>query len=77
MGKLSQRMDGELHCLILTSEVCALREQQQLQWLSDVTEVVQHVPHVLLVVFPTALNKDEAGHLHCPAWKIHTKSLRV
>lgn len=58
-----------LHYLLLTSEVCALWEQEQLQWLSDVTEVVQHVLHVPLVVHPTTLNENEAGHLHCPSWK--------
>lgn len=57
----------------LTCEVCALREEEKLQGLSDVTEVIQHVLHVLLVLGPTALNKDKARHLHCPAWKnMHT-----
>ncbi len=66
-----------LHCLFLTSEVCALGEQQQLQGLSDVTEVVQHVLHVRLVHFPTTLDKDEAGHLHCPACTINKMSSHV
>lgn len=57
----------------VTGEVCALREQEQLQGLSDVAEIVQHVLHVLLVVLPTTVNEDEAGHLHGPAWEIHAK----
>lgn len=55
-----------LYCFLLTGEVCAFGEEQQLQWLSDVAEVVQHVFHVLLVLHPTALNENEAGHLHSP-----------
>lgn len=70
-------MEGVMHSVFLTSEVCALWEQQQLQRLSDVTEVVQHVLQVLLVLLPTTLNKNEAGHLHRPAWKTCTKSLHM
>lgn len=62
-----------LHCFLLTGEVCAFGEKQQLQWLSDVTEVVQHVLHVLLVLHPTAVNEDEAGHLHSPTWMMQEK----
>lgn len=62
------------HYLFLTGEVRALWEQQQLQGLSDVTEIVQHVLHVRPVHFPTTLNKDEAGHLHRPAWTINKMS---
>lgn len=61
--------------VLLTSEVCALRKQQQLQGLSDVAEVVQHVLQVLLVLFPPTLDEDKAGHLHCPACKHKAKSL--
>lgn len=66
----------KLHCFLLTGEVCAFREEQQLQWLSDVAEVVQHVLHVLLVLLPTALNEDEARHLHSPTWMMQKKSVR-
>lgn len=64
-------MDEVLRSLLLTSEICALREQKQLQRLSDVTEVVQHVLQVFLVSLPTTLNEDKAGHLHCPAWEVY------
>lgn len=66
-------MAGVMLSLLLTSEVCALREEQQLQGLFDITEVVQHVLQVLLVCIPASLNKNEAGHLHCPACKAHSK----
>lgn len=66
---LHVRMDGVMQT-VSTSQVCALGEQQQLQWLSDVTEVVQHVLQVFLVLFPSTMNKDKAGHLHCPACKM-------
>lgn len=62
---------------VLTSEVCALWEHEQLQRLSDVTEVVQHALQVFLVTLPTTLNEDKAGHLHRPAWKTHSKSSHV
>lgn len=65
-----------LHCFLLTGEICAFREEQQLQRLSDVAEVVQHVLHVLLVLRPTAMNEDEAGHLHSPTWMMHKKPVR-
>lgn len=63
-----------MHGWRLTGEVRALREQQQLHGLSDVTEVVQHVLHVRLVLLPAALDEDEAGHLHRPAWTAETTS---
>lgn len=65
-----------VHCFLLTGEVCAFREEQQLQRLSDVAEVVQHILHVLLVLRPTALNEDKAGHLHSPTWTMRDKSQR-
>lgn len=64
-------MDGGMHSSCLTSQICALRKQQQLQGLSDVTEVVQHVLQVLLVHLPASLDENEAGHLHGPTWKAH------
>lgn len=52
-----------------TGEIRALWEEQQLQGFSDVTEVVQHIPQVLLVFLPATMDEDKAGHLHGPAWK--------
>jgi len=71
------QMNGRCVVCFITREVRALREHQQLHGLSDVAEVVQHVGHVRLVVLPTTLDEDEAGHLHRPAWKTHSLSLTM
>lgn len=44
----------------VTGQVSALREEEELQVLSDVTEVFQHVPHVAVVLLPLTLDEDEA-----------------
>lgn len=61
------RRPGHSPSGVLTSEVGALWEDEQLQGLPDGTEVAQHVAQVSAILLPATLDENKAGHLHGPA----------